>query len=108
MNKNDFVFVGDIAEALAKAVDANLPYGVYNLGSGYATSVYDVCRIVEKRLLGTETIASQVLKKGQQAETVNFCADMEKTGQALGIKCDTSFEEGIKLYIDYIHSKGTI
>ena len=108
MNKNDFVYVKDVARAFTQAVDANLPSGVYNLGSGYATSVYDACRIVEKQLLGTETIASQVLKNGQQTETVNFFADMEKTRQALDITCDTSFEEGIKLHIDYIHPKVTV
>ena len=104
LNKNDFVYVKDVAKTFAKAVDVNLPSGVYNLGSGYATSVYDICRIVEKKLLGNETISKQVLDNGQQMETVNFWADMEKTEQALDMSCDTILEEGIKDYLNYIYS----
>ena len=78
LNKNDFAYVGDVADAIAKAVDTDLPSGVYNLGSGTSTSVYDICRIVEKQLLGTETISNQVLENGQKEEAVNFWADMGK------------------------------
>ena len=64
MNKNDFVYIGDVAGAIAKAVDTALPSGVYNLGSGYTTSVYDICWMVEKQLLDSETISNQVLENG--------------------------------------------
>ena len=97
MNKNDFVYVGDVAGAIAKAVDKDLPSGVYNLGSGYATSVYDIYRMMEKQLLDIETISKQVLENGQPDEMLNFWADMEKTEYALSMICDTSLEMGIKL-----------
>ena len=99
MNKNDFVYVGDVAGAIAKAVDNDLPSGVYNLGSGYATSVYDICRMVEKQLLDIETISKQVLENGQPDEMINFWADMEKTEYALSMTCNTSLEMGIKFYV---------
>ena len=99
LNKNDFISVEDVARIFAKAVVADLPSGVYNLGSGKATSVYDICRIVEQQLLGDETISKQVLMNGQQDEKVNFWASMEKTQQALNISCATGLEEGIKQHI---------
>jgi nucleoside-diphosphate-sugar epimerase len=99
MNKNDFVYIGDVADAIAKAVETDLPSGVYNLGSGYATSVYDICRIVEKQLLGTETISKQVLENGKPEETVNFWANMEKIEHELNTTCNTSLEEGIRQHI---------
>ena len=105
LNKNDFIYVEDVAEAVAKAVDANLPSGVYNLGSGYATSVYNICRMVEMHLLGTETISKQLLENGQKDETVNFWADMEKTEHALNMSCDTSLNEGIKQHIQSIKAE---
>ena len=105
LNKNDFVYVGDVAKAFAKAVDINLPSGVYNLGSGYATSVYDICRIVEKQLLGNETISKQVLTNGQQDKTVDFWADMEKTERSLNMSCDTILEEGIIKHIQSMQSE---
>ena len=100
LNKNDFVYVGDVARAFVKAVDVNLPSGVYNLGSGFSTSVYDICKIVEKRLLDTEIISTQVLDNGQLDETVNFWADMKKTEKTLNLNCDTNLDEGIKQYME--------
>jgi UDP-glucose 4-epimerase len=99
MNKNDFIYVEDVARAFAIAVDADLPSGVYNLGSGTSTSVYDICKIVEKQFIGNGLISEQVLENGQSTETVNFWADMEKTERALIISCDTSLEEGIEQQI---------
>ena len=78
MNKNDFIYVGDVARAFTRAIETDIPSGVYNLGSGYATSVYDICRMVEKQLLESETISNQVLENGQPEEAVNFWADMGK------------------------------
>ncbi len=100
LNKNDFVYVGDVARAFVKAVDVNLPSGVYNLGSGFATSVYDICKIVEKSLLDTEIISTKVLDNGQPDETVNFWADMKKTEKTLNLNCDTNLDEGIKQYME--------
>ena len=104
-NKNDFVYVEDIARAFAKALDISLPSGVYNLGSGYTTSVYDICRMVETQLLGSETISKKVLENGQKEETVNFWADMEKTEHALNMSCDTGLDKGIKHHVQSTHSK---
>jgi len=105
MNKNDFVYVEDVADTIAKAVETDLPSGVYNLGSGFTTSVYDICRIVEKQLLGSETISKHVLKNGQPEETVNFWANMEKIEYELNMTCNTSMEEGIRQYIKTIKSE---
>ena len=99
LNKNDFVYVGDVASAFVRAVETNFSSGVYNLGSGTSNSVYDICKIVEKQLLGNGLISNQVLENGQQTETVNFWADMEKTKQALNMSCETDLKEGIKQQI---------
>ena len=96
LNKNDFIYVEDVARAFAIAVDADLPSGAYNLGSGTSTSVYDICRIVEKQFIGNELISKQVLENGQTTETINFWADMKKTQQALNMSFDVSLENGIK------------
>ena len=97
--KNDFVYVEDVAKVFAKAVDINLPSGVYNLGSGYATSVYDICRIVEEQLLGNETISKQVLTNGQQDKTVDFWADMEKS-KMYDFSMTTTIDTGINNMIE--------
>ena len=105
MNKNDFIYVKDVAKTLLAAADTNVPSGIYNLGSGYATSVYDVCKIVEKQLENLDSLSEQILKKGQPDETVNFWADMKKTEHALNVSFDTGLEEGIKQYISSMQLK---
>jgi len=104
LNKNDFVYVGDVSRSFARAIDTDIPSGVYNLGSGYATSVYDICCMVEKHLLGTETMSKKMLENGQKEETVNFWADMKKTELALNMGCDTGLNESI---IQHIQSMKT-
>jgi nucleoside-diphosphate-sugar epimerase len=99
MNKNDFIYVEDVAEAFARAVDVDLPSGVYNLGGGYGSKVYDVCRIVEKELFGSENISAKVLENGLQVEKVNFWSEMIKTKQALSMNFDTSLKDGIRQHI---------
>ena len=102
MNKNDFVYVGDVANAFVKAVGSNLPSGIYNLGSGNSTSVYDICRIIEKQILGTETLLIDILKNGQQKESINFWADMDKTNQALNLTNYTLLKDGVNYHIDFM------
>lgn len=105
MNKNDFVFVGDVARALTRAVDLDVPSGIYNLGSGRSTSVYDICRIVERQQLGSATISQNVLYNGAETESVNFWADMSKTKEELNMLCDTLLRDGIKSHIHSMQSE---
>ena len=94
MNKNDFVYVGDVANVIGKAVDTDLPSGIYNIGSGYTTSVYNICRMVEKQLLDSETISNLVLENGHPEEAVDFWADMGKLNNYFG-NIHTSVKDGI-------------
>jgi len=102
MNKNDFVYVGDIARALTKTIDTDLPSGIYNLGSGYAVSVFDICKIVEKQLNGSQGISNQILENGEKQEMVNFWARMDKTVEALNMSCNTDLENGIIQHIQSV------
>ena len=100
MNKNDFVYIGDVASSIVKAVDIELPSGLYNLGSGYAASVHEICQIVEKLLLGSASISKQVLGNGQSEEKVNFWANMQKTNKLLNPNIITDLKNGIKKQIE--------
>ncbi|MBD3313256.1 NAD-dependent epimerase/dehydratase family protein, partial [Candidatus Woesearchaeota archaeon] len=45
-NKNDFVYVGDVADALGKIIEKADKSEVYNIGSGKSTSVKEIAEIV--------------------------------------------------------------
>ena len=104
-NRNDFIYVKDVAKYFVKAVEINLPSGIYNLGSGYSTSVYDICCKVEDYLLGTKSISDNVLSSGDKDETVNFWADMDLTESSLQINSITSLDNGIISHLNYFINK---
>jgi len=99
MNKNDFVYVVDVAYAIAIATEKNYPSGIYNLGSGKSTSVYEICKIVENQLSVSSKICQKMKQNGEQTEAVNFWSDMSKTQKIMRISCNTTLEDGIKSYI---------
>lgn len=108
MNKNDFIYVKNVASVFGEAVDVDILSGVYNLGSGYALSSYEICRIVEKQLMNTETISNKIKAKNDNTETINFWANMEKTHQSFNLIFNTSIEEGIKKHIKSMYSSKVV
>jgi len=95
LNKNDFVYVEDVANAFVKSINADLPSGIYNLGSGTSTSVDNISRIVNMHLKGNQNISDAILKNGLQTETINFWADTNKTRKSLDMEFDTNLNNGI-------------
>ena len=51
-NRQDFIYVGDVAQAFRLAVKKNMGPGTYKIGRGEMVSVGDVCRMVEKTMTG--------------------------------------------------------
>lgn len=100
LNKNDFVYVEDIAKAFRLAVDMKVETGIYNLGYGISRSVYDVCKIVEKCLLRSQGISNYILKNGSKEKNIDFSSDMNKTMKSFDWRPQTTLEEGIAKYID--------
>lgn len=100
LNKNDFVYVKDVARAFQLAVDVRDESGIYNIGYGASNSVYDVCRIVENQMCGSTDISSNILNNGSKEQSVNFWANMDKTKDALNWAPQITLEMGIAKYIE--------
>ncbi len=97
-NANDFIYVDDIAEALALAVRKNVPTGIYNLGSGQSVAVWKVCESIEKAMGRQPEFAKQLQQINIQP-TANFWADMSKFNSVLGWNARINIEEGIRRYV---------
>ena len=52
-------------------MDLDIPNGVYNIGSGKAYSVYDICLEVEHQLYKIDEI-SLILKNGKKSKALTF------------------------------------
>jgi nucleoside-diphosphate-sugar epimerase len=100
-NKHDFVYIKDVAKAFHLAVIGNAgSSGIYNVGSGSATSVREVCRaiaVAENVDWSAESCGQA--RKGippveQQAE-VSFWANIVKSRDELGWVCAWDLQSAI-------------
>ncbi len=94
-NANDFIYVQDVAQGFYQATVADIPSGIYNLGTGDATCVIDICELVEKQIHSSAQLSQRVRNSSLAKQTVNFWADMKKTQEALNWTPKISLEEGI-------------
>jgi len=92
----DFVFVGDVAEALATTADSAVAGVALNVGTGRDVAIN---RLVE--LLGAAQVAHIPKRPGEPERT---CADVARIERLTGWHARTSFEEGVAVMranIDY-------
>lgn len=100
-NAYDFIYVTDAARAIADAVEREIPNGVYNVGSGRATSVQEICGLIEKKILGNRK-TSDALQAPTDGDAENYWADTEKIKKALAWEPATSVAEGIEMYLEFL------
>lgn len=105
LNSNDFIYVGDIANAIRLAVEKDVDSGIYNLGSGKATSVLDVCKIVEQSVTRTTCISDNLKKQNSSNDHVCFWSDISKAENNLGWRPRYSLENGIQEYLKSVRSE---
>ena len=97
--ERDYVFVGDVVRAVLAA--AGVEGGIFNVGTGRATSVlelYDICRKVAGSDLATEHAPART---GELRRSV---LDINKAADELGWRPDTSLEEGLRHTWDWIRT----
>ncbi|HUQ16397.1 MAG TPA: NAD-dependent epimerase/dehydratase family protein, partial [Candidatus Saccharimonadales bacterium] len=95
--ERDYVYVGDVAEAVSSALDAVLHRrvtGVFNIGTGRAVSVNRVVAALTEILGPPPGIVHEPLPA---VELQRSCVDPAKAWRDLGWRARTSFEEGLRL-----------
>ena len=95
-NSNDFVFIEDVIEAFSQAALMHYPSGIYNLGSGTATSILDVCSVAEKIITGTDILSRQLKKETvDTSANIDFWASCIRAEKYLNWQPIIELEEGI-------------
>jgi UDP-glucose 4-epimerase len=87
----DFVFVGDVVAAVLAA--AGHQGGVFNVGTGRATSVnelFDACR----RVAGVETEAKHA--EARSGDLRHSVLDVSRAERELGWRAETALEDGLR------------
>lgn len=98
LNANDFVYVDDVVAAIGLSVKRDILTGIYNVGTGRAVPVWEVCSKLEKAM-GQESHFAMELKKTALGKTADFWADTQKSRQVLGWQASIDFEQGIRKYL---------
>jgi len=97
--ERDYVYVGDVVQASLAA--AEVEGGVFNIGTGRATSVlelYDLCRKVAGSVLAAEHAPART------GELQRSVLDVGKAERELGWRPETSLEEGLRRTWDWIRA----
>lgn len=100
--KNDFIFIEDVVDALAMLSQKCQASGVYNIGSGYSTSVQQIMETVYK----IYNIQPRYKKVDiSEKDSVNFWADISKIKKTINWKPEVRIEEGIYKTIQYYQNQ---
>lgn len=96
---NDFVYVADVAEGMARCLVPSVPPGIYNLGSGEETRVLEVVRGIEAILHQTDQVTSAISLVASAPPRRGLVADVARSRVHLGWTAQTSLQRGLELYL---------
>jgi UDP-glucose 4-epimerase len=99
--QRDYVFVGDVARVVLTALER--PAGVFNVGTGVATSVLDLFEECRKAA-GSEVEA--IFDPPRLGELQRSVLDTTLSERELGFRAGTSFADGIAMTWESIRTEG--
>ena len=99
--ERDYVFVGDVARATLAALER--PAGVFNVGTGVATSVLE---LLEACLRVTGVDVEPVFDPPRLGEITRSVLDPRLAATALGFQAQTGLEEGLARTWEHLHAEG--
>jgi UDP-glucose 4-epimerase len=91
----DFFYVSDAVAAMIQALESDRAAGIYNIGSGMATSLNEIIRIIEE-VTGRKLNALKATERPSDAVKV-VALDSSKAFDDFGWKPKVSLPEGIAL-----------
>ena len=101
---NDYIFIDDVVDAFILATRQKIPSGTYNLGSGEATSVLDICRAAELVVLGSQVLTQKIETDAiASGGDINFWAGIEETKKKLNWQPKITIARGIQNTWNYIN-----
>lgn len=97
----DFVYVDDVAEALARCADPALPAGLLaNIGSGEPTTIMQVGQMLLE-LLGADPRSLDVTGDFRVGDIRHATADISRARDLLGWTPKTPLREGLRRLVDW-------
>ena len=60
-NRNDFILVDDVVKIIFNFITKEYPSGIYNIGTGKSTAIYELMKIIDKSINENDTISAKYL-----------------------------------------------
>lgn len=89
----DYLFIDDLSECILQCCKQEMQSGIYNIGSGKGTSIFEICAIIEQLTGKVMLYREYEIGKGQVRNNILDCSKIE---QEIGWKAHVSVEDGIK------------
>lgn len=99
----DFIYAGDVREALLKSVHYNGEEKVFNIGAGYGMSLKEI--ILEIEILLEKPIKVEFVER-RSFDVQSNVLDISKAKKELGWEPKTSFREGLKKNLKWLSALG--
>ena len=100
--KRDFTYISDIVDGIFLGIDKKLGYEIFNLGTETPISVTDMVNRLEK-LLSKKTKMRYV--ESPKGEAIISYADISKAKKVLKYSPKISFDQGLKLFVEWYKNK---
>lgn len=100
-NERDFTFVDDAVNSIELALSRDIesdPQLVYDIGSGQATQMLELIRIIEKTVGRKAKKYLDVAKKG---DIIKTCASIEPAEDELGYRPTIDLAHGVKQFVQW-------
>lgn len=89
----DFVFVGDVVRAIIAALDLRESTPPMNVGTGHVVTIQHLAETLVELSGGKSRITNGPARPG---DIVHSCAQVDALAKILGIRAETTLEEGLK------------
>jgi dTDP-L-rhamnose 4-epimerase len=100
--RRDFVHVGDVAQAFARALEQPEAAGkVYNIGSGEHRTIAEVGTLLAEAM-GRPSIAPEITGKARSGDIRHCFADISKAESELGFRARQDFGEGLAELAEWV------
>ena len=97
----DYIYIDDLSECIFKCCQLKMKSGVYNVGSGKGTSIFEICKIIEQLTGKKMHFNEREIGIGQVMNNVLNCSKIEKE---ISWKTHTELEKGIKEILPVIQN----
>jgi UDP-glucose 4-epimerase len=105
MQTRDYIYVADVAEAITRVIETPDATGVFQLGTGKATSINELASIF--RAVQADNPPRIVAAPPLRGEVRHNCCDITRIRTELGFEPQWALEDGVRATLNWFAAERT-